>query len=265
MKLIKGIVYSNVWIALGSAVYVSHTFFATGSPINYPLLWMVFFATLFSYNFQRLVRFDIIENKTSDRLIWMKRNKKVLQTITVFSFISAATLALFHLSVTEMLLTLPALVLVVFYASFFNQNKKGLRDLPFIKIFIISAVWAYVLGVFPLLLSGNTLNWDLVFIDKFCFILAITIPFDIRDLVFDAKEKKTIPMMFGIKGAKLIAIVALAFSFYLNSWYATNLIVLGCFYGTVLLLILLSNKKKSELYYSGLIDGLLIFSPLLFL
>ena len=265
MKIIKAIVYSNIWIALGAAAYISHTFLSTNAAIDYPILWMVFFATLFSYNFQRLIRLDFIENKTSDRLIWMVNNKKMLQIITGLSFVAAAILALWDLSIREMMLTLPALILVIFYASFFNENKKGLRDFPFVKIFIISAVWAYVLGIFPLLLNGNTNSWDLVFIDKFCFILGITIPFDIRDLVFDAKEKKTIPMMFGVKGAKLIALVALAFSFYLNLGFGTNIIALACFYTVAFLLILLSDKNKSELYFSGLIDGFLVFSPLLFI
>lgn len=264
MGVIKAIVYSNVWIALGASAYALHTMMMTHIKLNYSFLLLVFLATLFSYNFQRLIRFNVIENKTSERLIWMDNNKNLIKYLTIFSFSISLFLTFYYLTIEEIFLTIPAFVLVIFYATFFNKRKKGLRDLPLVKIFIISAVWAYVLGIFPLLISGHLVETKLVFIDKFCFILAITIPFDIRDLSFDKEQQKTLPMILGIYGAKAVAIIALGISLYINHWFVDNQLVLITFYALALLLVLLSSRNKSELYFSGMIDGLLVLSPLLF-
>jgi len=39
----------------------------------------------------------------------------------------------------------------------------------------------------------------LLFLSRLFFVLAITIPFDIRDLSFDSLSMKTIPQIFGVK------------------------------------------------------------------
>ena len=265
MSIIRAIVFSNIWIAIGAAAYAWHTYLFVGILPNWYFIALVFFATLFSYNFQRLIRLDIIENKTSKRLTWIERHKVELKLLTAFSFVFAGVWAMFELSLIELFLAFPTLVLVVFYASFFTKNKKrGIRDIPFIKIFVIAGVWAFVLGAFPLLKTHPYREVLTVFLDKFCFILAITIPFDIRDLAYDASSKKTLPMLAGVVGAKAIALVALVVSFAINVFAPTNIISLSVFYLVAALLIGFSSQKRQELYYTGLIDGLLVVSPVVF-
>ena len=41
------------------------------------------------------------------------------------------------------------------------------------------------------------------------FILAITIPFDIRDLKYDKSNLKTLPIIFGASKARLIGLLSL--------------------------------------------------------
>ncbi len=264
MCWVKAIVYSNVWIALGAFFYGLHTYLMVNLKPNVEFLLLTFFATLFSYNFQRLVRFDGIENKSTERLQWMERHLGIIKLLTIFSFIISAFLALFYFTLNDLLLSLPAFLIVIFYATFFSKKSKGLRSLPFVKIFMIASVWAYVLGVYPLLISGETSGFLFVFLDKFCFILAITIPFDIRDLLYDKSYQKTIPMLFGVLGSKIVALVFLAVSFYINLWFVANIYFLVGFYLITAALILLSNNKKPELFYSGLIDGLLVLSPMIY-
>ena len=91
------------------------------------------------------------------------------------------------------------------------------------KIFLIAIVWTFVTTIL-VANEDDKLLWHKlipIIIDRFCFVLAITIPFDIRDLKYDDKRIKTIPILFGVAGSKLIAycfvllsIFSVAFQFY---------------------------------------------------
>ena len=95
------------------------------------------------------------------------------------------------------------------------------------------------------------------FFIRFFFVLAITIPFDIRDLSFDAAELKTIPVLFGEANARLLAILFLILSqvmcIYLLAFQLLDLnyflALLTSFFITSIL-ILKSTSKKSEIYFS---------------
>ena len=48
-----------------------------------------------------------------------------------------------------------------------------------------------------------------MFVHRLCFVFAITIPFDIRDLKYDSLQLKTIPTIFGEEKARYIAYATL--------------------------------------------------------
>ena len=87
----------------------------------------------------------------------------------------------------------------------------GLRKVPFSKIFVISLIWT--ISTMLLLAFENyipiTQNIVLHLISRFLFVFAITIPFDIRDLKYDAQNLKTIPLFFGVQKSKIIGVLAL--------------------------------------------------------
>ena len=265
MRSIKAIVYSNVWIALGASLYTLHTFHISQLEVDYNLLILVFFATLFSYNFQRIVRFDRIEGEKSERHLWLERNVISLRIITVISFVSATCLSFYIFTIKELLLLSIPFLLVIFYATFLSKTKKGLRDLPFVKIFIIALVWSAISGGLPFYLANDFQYMGFILIEKFLFILAITIPFDIRDLIYDKAKQKTLPMVFGENGSKVVAAFCLIVSFWISFNFGATLELIIPFYILTLFLVLCSNKNRQELYFAGLIDGLLVISPLVFI
>ena len=86
-----------------------------------------------------------------------------------------------------------------------------LREIPYCKIFIITLVWS--VSTVLLLVTENNLELSSTVynlsLGRLLFILALTIPFDIRDLKYDNKRLKTIPIIFGASKARLIAILSL--------------------------------------------------------
>ena len=101
---------------------------------------------------------------------------------------------------------------------------------------------------------------------RFLFVFAVTIPFDIRDLKFDEKKMKTIPIVFGEGKAKLIGVMALFFAglitivqmLYFNMEFH-NLIALICIFFLSSLLMIKSSQDKTVMYFSFWVESLSIY------
>jgi 4-hydroxybenzoate polyprenyltransferase len=101
-----------------------------------------------------------------------------------------------------------------------------------------------------------------VIIAGFLFVFSATIPFDIRDAIYDAPQQKTIPHLVGIKWSKMIAAAALLTSFFLLFSYSSQVLHNTFFltgYTGLFLLILFTKQRNPELYFSFLIDGWIAF------
>lgn len=92
----------------------------------------------------------------------------------------------------------------------------------------------------------------------YCYVLGITIPFDVRDLKYDLPSQKTIPQIIGVNASRMLSLfLILVFSLmmlYIDQRLWSN----GLFYLSVLTqfaLIIFMNEKRSDVYYAGLIDG----------
>ncbi len=249
MTLIRTFVSSHIWIgfcAAGSYLYAACLI----SQITFdPLLFtLIACATTVLYNFLGLLKKPI-----------KAHNKLVLFICTGISLWTFALLGL----TTEFVLFLPALVIGVLY-GYTPGLKKGMRSLPMVKIFLIALVWVYVTSALPLLVLHyeEVLTQHLLLLfSQFLFLIAVTIPFDIRDLPFDDKGMQTIPQIFGERKAVYLSLALLLFSAIILVVYCNakeiNPISLLLIYGISGVVIAKSNVSRSKLYFTGLIDGLL--------
>lgn len=130
----------------------------------------------------------------------------------------------------------------------------GLRSVPGLKLLIISAVWAYITAAIPAWFDGQ-FSWA-IFLERLFWTAALTIPFDIRDAELDANSLKTLPHLVGHVNSAFAANALLWTSFAFFSLYfglpMGPTFGLFLFFATVLLL---SNPKLGDLYYSLLIEG----------
>lgn len=226
----------------------------------------VFFASLFAYNFQRLIGADF-RGSHSLRHQWIQKNKRVLWLLTAVSGIVALALST-QLSKNCLLLLLPLGVIVLLYPIpiFYSRGKAyRLREVPGIKIFLIAAVWTLV--SVGLLAIEKKLAWSLdlglLLAQRFFFVFAITIPFDIRDLKYDNKALKTIPVVFGEEKARMVGFISLALyelgviAQYLvgNSLSISAFIALLCVSGISAYLLLKTTSKKGEYYFAFWVEG----------
>lgn len=170
------------------------------------------------------------------------------------------------------MLLAPATVISLLYSYSYLGNKK-LREIPFLKIFFISLIWAYTTVFIPLGGSGiiQYSSLILMFFQRFFFIFAITIPFDIRDIEKDRRSNlKTIPTEKGAGFSKVLAIVALFLSLILwminkkgtgNVFHSLVPFLFSAIYAGVL--IILSKPQRKTFYYTFLVDGALVIQALM--
>jgi 4-hydroxybenzoate polyprenyltransferase len=100
-------------------------------------------------------------------------------------------------------------------------------------------------------------NIVLHLIARFLFVFAITIPFDIRDLKYDAQNLRTIPLFFGILKSQFIAVSALficggiaIFQYFVSVLIFPNLLALILLYFLSSIFIVKSDESRGEMYFS---------------
>lgn len=222
--------------------------------------WMygmfVFLSTIVVYNAQRM--FKLKEHPKTDWMLWLRKHYKAM-VITLVILGTGALYFLYDL-LSFNAETMGLLGVVAFFSAFYivRVAGKNLRTIPYIKIHVISITWSLVIIVFPLLnesLNAHVFGFGLA---HYYFVLAVTIPFDIRDLKYDDSSYRTIPQVFGVKGAKLISILSLIIFSGIMINIQHDLKGNGLFWLTQLIIVILvlgMDRKRGDFYCAGIIDG----------
>lgn len=272
MKFFHFIINTNIYISLAAVTLTLATQVQLGMrPQLQPYLFIIFFATIFEYNLHRLI--TIITNPGSlddEKHSWVKNNKiafYILVSASVLGFIIAAAMAKKIVLIT----LFPIGVITLFYSLPVFKTKRiifRLREIPCLKIFLISMVWAATTILLPIIQSGQTFSkWHIIamLVERFIFVFAITIPFDIRDMKSDKNTGlQTIPLIIGEKRAMQVAniyillFLILCFFHYNN----TNLaFTLPAFFISALTTLLFLNSKKIKKtthYHYFILDGTML-------
>lgn len=240
---------------------------------------MVFSFTFFTYNGQRVIRLKnklIHPENLGERLKWVIKYQTILIVFSVFLGL-VGLICSFFISRNSWFILIPMGILSTIYVLPiipFYKNYPSLRDLPYTKIFIIGLVWSLIIVWLPMADASSFLHFSqkigLALLQNFLFIIAITLPFDVRDLDFDEKTNlKTIPRLIGVRNSILLAelclICSITILYYLfpNSAHFVGLLI-GHF--ITMILILFTAQKRTELFFAGLVEGtilILYFSVLI--
>ncbi len=256
MNGIKWFVYSNLWVSINAVAFYLFTINVLDIEVNYEYALLLFFATLFAYNFQRFLKItgEVSLKKNSERHVWIDRNQLTIQALSVLGLVGMTVFSIRILPFELMLASLPALLVVMFYTRK-NEKLRAIRKLPFLKIFVISLVWTFTAAVVPLLLiEWNWNSSSLIFLVLlFLFVMILCIPFDIRDRELDKEQLKTLPVVLGVKGSKILSIslmmiIAIA-SLFLQVW-SLSLVALS-----VIPSLMATNEQRSELFFTGWIEA----------
>lgn len=265
----EALLYSNAFIALCAVAQAWLSFMLVGLPVHIPLLLHLFFSTILIYNFDRFIYPPDKYAPKNARDRWMLRHRAFIK---LASFISIAggiiTAAFLKLEVIFILLFLG--ILAVAYSVplfYFRQRLLPLKQFRGQKAFVIATVWAIACTALPLLSYDTPPAAGLLIllvIQRFFFITALAIQFDIRDVHADREAGIfTIPVIYGIAKTQWFAgiclVVAIALLYPLFAYYDMPYFS-GMLFSCLCLGALLgySKPEKPDTYYTLIVDGMMI-------
>ena len=272
--LLRWLIFGHVWVALAVAAQILWTtLFLHEGTLARRYALAAFLGSFAAYGVLRLARTDGPEGTEYENLLWYRANRKLMLVLVGLAGL-AACLLLGPLWTIVWPMMVPAVVLTFFYVTPFTSSKGrgiGLRTVPFLKAVLIAVLWAIVTVAVPLRLDpiGHS---DFSILALTCMrvplILSLAILFDVRDRGSDGPALRTVPIVFGTKGAKRIALFFLLCSALFEFLFLRGLgyvaaswtILVGYAFGVVLAV--RAKPVRDPVYYGIFVDGVMIAIPL---
>lgn len=272
MPWFRFVVQSHIWIALGAAMLALLTEIECFErPSVAPLA--VAFSTLLVYNLLRWVKLKQAESQQND-LQKASLSPNMHRGLVLLAALGLA-FTLPHLAHAGLLILAIAAVPAVGYGLRILPSSVGwsaLRELPYVKLPLVALVWTLVTVLYPAVQAENQIELPSAFVliygvERLFFVLALTIPFDVRDMHLDSQRLRTLPMVIGRRSSGYVAIAILLLLSGLHLRYGielTHVIYSVIYVASAFAIWPLTRRKLSDLspmYYTGLLDGLLILLP----
>lgn len=266
LSILNFYIYSSIHISITATLFVAETYFFVCQEIDLFYLGLVFCSTLFIYSVHRIIGISkiskgLIEGRYSIILKY-KSHLKVYAAVSIIGLLYFLS----QTSLTNLYFLIPLGVMSMMYTLPLLSNQRRLRDYHYIKIFLIAIVWAGI-AIGPMLTNGHSILLVILlilFLEKIIYIIAITLPFDIRDIDIDKSLiTKTIPQSIGKKKTYLwiYALLILGFASYAVSSFMDNqasvIPYILMAYLLSLIAVYASKGKSSDYLYSGLLDGII--------
>lgn len=254
---------SSIHVALSVFSLTWITLIEFRIPFDAYVLYFILFASITGYNFVKY--FGIAK-------FHHRRLAKWLKAIQVFSFFCFLLMCYFALKLeTRSLFFIAFLgVITFFYAipflpkHLFVDNQQNLRSVSGLKVYVIALVWSGVTVFLPLINNYIPIDTDVILtgIQRFVFIIALMLPFEIRDLQYDNLKLGTIPQKIGIKKTKVMGLLLL-FCFVVLEFFKENLplsfkIVSVVIVLVTILFLLFSKKEQGKYYSSFFVEGITV-------
>ncbi|MEQ1677912.1 MAG: UbiA family prenyltransferase [Chitinophagaceae bacterium] len=201
-KITAFLVYSNLFIAVCALALTVETFVLLQLPqsVNWyaPLL---FCCTLFVYCLHYWAKSK--KDKTDSRLEWCRKNKMLLLVFLSASALIISAIVIYHrndifyrdgvFNYKNLALFILIPLLALGYSHPLTPwNKKGLRQVGWLKLVSLSFTWGFTTTLLPvwMLLPGNMNSFQLaiLFLHRFFFIASLCVLFNINDHEEDKKD-----------------------------------------------------------------------------
>lgn len=268
INLAKRIVDLHLWIAFAAVALTYQTMLFANIEINVAVLGVAFGGTLLCYHLLNLSPY--IPRPQFGHHKWEMIMIVAGLLLLLISGISIGIDLLQFLLIPGVLIILYILPLIP-SVKMNNQELKlrmiSGRSFGWYKLFLIALVWALVTYLMPSLFSehdeaNSYIILLLLFLERFLFIIGITIPFDIRDQKADPLIMRTIAQQFGESKSIILACFAILLSL-IPLFGAAQLlhtpleIVAASSISTLITIVIvyLSKYYRNHYYYTGVIDG----------
>lgn len=268
MRALNFIFSRSIFVSFCAAFLSVQTFILTKAQLQMSIVTLVFFVTLFFYNFYAiLIKWQVdIVSKNPIVLPKYAANFFLILVSTIYVFDS-----FFKSPQLIRIILIPGFTSVIYLGIMINKGKFFIiNKLGFLKTILLSFTWAYTTVILPSLATQNEVS-ELalnVFFMRFVFMLMLGVIFDFRDVQKDRKNNwSSVATMFNKPQLIGVMLILLLLNSGLCYW---NLKIVGeiqqfiLMMSTVLafLFFIISLKKRNYYFYYFLVDGLMLFSAI---
>ena len=268
MSLFKRIFdfYINASIHVALAVYsfvrVTEIYFDLG--YNENLNYFIFFGTITGYNFVKYAGLAKLHHRS------LTRSLKAIQVFSLVSFFAMCFYG-YSLPLHTLLFSIPFGLITFLYAVPFGVGfQKSLRSFRYLKIIVVAFVWCGFTVLLPVFDAQQTIDLSglLSALQRFLIVVVLILPFDIRDVQYDAISLQTIPKKIGIPKTKRLGLILMIISLVMEYFLAASMQSKNSFllfFFLVLIFLMRAQKEQSKYYSSFWVEALPIFWWLLLL
>jgi len=240
---------SSTHVATAVVCFAAISMVNYGLYISWELLAFIFSSSITGYNFVKyagIARFDHSS---------LTGNLRFIQVFSLFNFVAMIILA-FKLPFMVLLVAGVLGVFTLLYALPVLGDRRNLRSLAGLKIFVIAVVWAGTTVLLPVYNAGEALNLS-IFVDmlqRVGLVIVLILPFEIRDLKYDSRSLETIPQQLGVMNTKLlglsiILVISLLEILQENRWTVDlQNFLLVC---TIIAAFLWASKERQSKYFAS--------------
>lgn len=279
----KFIFYGNYFYGVCAIALSIEAMLQQHLPLHNPFYFItVFCITVVFYSWAYIT--ETSSNSVNERTLWYKKNKIVVLTsqalLSFFAigygivFIQYHWSSLFSIKPLQFfLIILFPLVGLLYYGV--SGTRYSLRNIGWLKPFVIGFAWAGLVTIYPLIFYSLEKNTAfeitvlslLLFLKNFMFVSVLCIMFDIKDYVSDSElNLHTFAVKFGLRKTIFFIILPLCiiglgtFVWYgLHQNFHQIKILLNVVPFVLVLLTAYSlHLRRSLLYYLIVVDGLML-------
>lgn len=256
-SILKFYINSSIHVAVAVVAFAGITFLDFGLEFKNHLLVFIFFSTLVAYTFVKHLH-----------LLRYRRSiyKDDLKYILVLASISIVPIlvSLFYFKLETLVFIVLLGIFTLLYVLPFLPKAKNLREVNGLKIFIIALVWTGTTVILPFIsseieLSSPDAEKILYIMSRFFIVIALIIPFEIRDLKLDQIYLKTLPQVLGVFKSKVLAINLVLLSMLLLYCSEINTEADVFIHVTIIGLIWFSRPHKAFYYTALLVESVPVF------
>jgi len=262
---------SSIHVAFAASALTWVTLIELDLKLDKYLLYFVFFSTITGYNFVKY--FGVAKFHHRSLAGWLK----VIQVFSFMAFLAMCFVAL-YLELNTLILIGILGVVTFFYAipvmlpkRYLFDDHKNLRQIGGLKVYVIALVWTFTSVCLPVVNEAVSIDADVIILglQRFCYVLVLMLPFEIRDLNYDSLKLATIPQKIGIKKTKIIGVLLLLLFVLLD--YFKDTLKQETLLSTVIIalitfvLLMFSNKNQSKYYSAFWVESLPIIWLLILL
>lgn len=246
----------HVSLAVVSLLMITNYYLQISTDLSLNLF--VFFGSIAGYNFVKYIGITKLHR------YHLTPSFKGIQIFTLVSFLLALYFLL-TLPLQSIVVAFFTGLLTVLYAWPIFSKGRNLRNINGLKIFVIALAWSLVTVILPMVNAKSYLDFEvaLLVMQRFLIVFVLMLPFEIRDVKFDALALGTIPRRIGVRNTKLVGFVVLfvigvleilANGSGLEKSLSSVLITISIF-----LLLLFSTTKQNKYYASFWVEAIPIF------